>query len=95
MPIKSKSGLVFNLPTEAEEVEIRHGIDADADARELADSELRQLRPVGRPKAATTKQAVSLRLSPEVVRYFKSTGQGWQTRMDAVLKAYVATRHER
>jgi uncharacterized protein (DUF4415 family) len=37
------------------------------------------------------KQPVSIRLSPEVVEYFKSTGKGWQTRMDEVLREYVKT----
>jgi uncharacterized protein (DUF4415 family) len=38
-----------------------------------------------------TKQPVSIRLSSEVVEYFKSTGKGWQTRMDEVLRDYVKT----
>ncbi len=37
------------------------------------------------------KQLVSIRLSPEVVEYFKSTGKGWQTRVDEVLRNYVKT----
>jgi uncharacterized protein (DUF4415 family) len=32
---------------------------------------------------------VSIRLTPSVVEYFKSTGKGWQTRIDEVLKDYV------
>jgi uncharacterized protein (DUF4415 family) len=35
------------------------------------------------------KRLVSIRYSPRVIDYFKSTGKGWQTRMDAVLLAYV------
>jgi uncharacterized protein (DUF4415 family) len=35
---------------------------------------------------------LSLRYSPEVVEYFKSTGEGWQTRMDEALKQWVAAR---
>lgn len=35
------------------------------------------------------KQAVSLRLDPEVIMWFKDQGKGYQTRMNAVLKAYV------
>jgi len=35
------------------------------------------------------KVSVTVRYSPEVVKYFKSTGEGWQTRMDKVLKSYV------
>ncbi|WP_254045375.1 BrnA antitoxin family protein [Thiohalocapsa sp. ML1] len=38
-------------------------------------------RSPGRPKAESTKQAVSIRLSPEVVAYFKAGGTGWQTHM--------------
>ena len=53
---------------------------------------LRSLR--GRPKSANPKQLVSVRYSPEVLAYFKSTGEGWQSRMDGVLREYV-TRHSR
>lgn len=36
-----------------------------------------------------TKVALTLRYSVEVVNYFKSTGAGWQTRMDAALKEWI------
>lgn len=45
----------------------------------------------GRPKAENSKILLSVRYSPEVVEYFKSTGKGWQTRMDEVLRNYVAS----
>jgi uncharacterized protein (DUF4415 family) len=48
----------------------------------------------GRPKSAHKKLLVSVRYSPEVVAYFKSTGEGWQSLMDSVLRKYVA-RHSR
>ena len=89
MQVKSKSGRLFDLPSPQEEAEIRAGVANNPDASELPDDVLKQLRPVGRPKAAVTKQPVSIRLSPEVVEYFKATGKGWQTRMDTVLKEYV------
>lgn len=38
-----------------------------------------------------TKIAVTLRYSPEVVEYFKSTGDGWQTRMDEALKEWISS----
>lgn len=53
---------------------------------------LRSLR--GRPKSDNKKLLVSIRYSPEVVSFFKSTGEGWQSRMDGVLREYVA-RHSR
>ncbi len=89
MQVKSKSGRVFDLPSPKEEAEIRAGISADPDTYELPDDAIKKLRPVGRPKSEVTKQPVSIRLSSEVLEYFKSTGKGWQTRMDEVLKAYV------
>jgi uncharacterized protein (DUF4415 family) len=49
---------------------------------------LRSLR--GRPRSENKKVLLSVRYSPEVVAYFKSTGEGWQARMDSVLKEYVA-----
>ncbi|MEJ0097253.1 MAG: BrnA antitoxin family protein [Bauldia sp.] len=40
----------------------------------------------GRPPKARPKQAIKLRLSPEVLEHFRATGRGWQTRIDEVLK---------
>lgn len=80
---------MFDLPDEQEEAQIRAGIAADPDTREFTEEEIAKMRHVGRPKALVTKQPVSVRLSPEVVDYFKSTGKGWQTRIDVVLKEYV------
>jgi uncharacterized protein (DUF4415 family) len=37
------------------------------------------------------KVLLSVRYSPEVVDYFKSTGEGWQTRMDEALKEWVGS----
>ncbi|MBI4756178.1 MAG: BrnA antitoxin family protein [Betaproteobacteria bacterium] len=52
-------------------------------------------REVGRvgtrgPQRAPTKVQLSLRLSREVVEYFRATGDGWQSRMDEALREYVA-----
>jgi uncharacterized protein (DUF4415 family) len=37
------------------------------------------------PQKTPTKKLVSLRLSPEVIEHFKSSGPGWQTRIDSTL----------
>jgi uncharacterized protein (DUF4415 family) len=87
--ITSKSGRVFLLNSEEEDARIREGIAADPDTRELSESEMNQLCPLGHPKASFTKQAVSIRLSPEVLDLFKASGPGWQTRIDTVLRDYV------
>ena len=43
------------------------------------------------PGKKASKVLLSVRYSPEVVEYFKSTGEGWQRRMDEALKEWVAT----
>ena len=35
----------------------------------------------GRPKSENPRQLISLRLPPEVIERWRSTGPGWQTRM--------------
>lgn len=40
---------------------------------------------------APTKVPTTVRLSPEVLEYFRASGKGWQTRLDTVLREYVAT----
>lgn len=41
------------------------------------------------PQKHPTKVPVTVRYSPEVVEYFKATGEGWQTRMNDALREYV------
>lgn len=45
----------------------------------------------GRPKAAVTKERITIRLSQEVVEQFRASGDGWQTRVDAALKDWLKT----
>ncbi len=40
-------------------------------------------------QAKSRKLLLSVRYSPEVVEYFRATGDGWQARMDAVLLEWV------
>jgi uncharacterized protein (DUF4415 family) len=41
---------------------------------------------IGRPRSEQTKQAISLRLDPEVIAFFKAAGAGWQTRINEALR---------
>jgi uncharacterized protein (DUF4415 family) len=43
------------------------------------------------PGKKARKILLSIRYSREVVEYFKSTGEGWQTRMDEALKEWVTS----
>ncbi|MDR0458535.1 MAG: BrnA antitoxin family protein [Burkholderiaceae bacterium] len=47
-------------------------------------------RAPGRPKAAVTKEAVNIRLSADVLSTFRAGGAGWQTRIDAALREWIA-----
>jgi uncharacterized protein (DUF4415 family) len=40
----------------------------------------------GRPKSANAKKSVHLRLSPDVLAWFRATGPGWQARIDEALR---------
>jgi uncharacterized protein (DUF4415 family) len=48
----------------------------------------------GRPRKAEgeKKEAVSIRLSPDVLAHFRAGGEGWQTRIDEALRKIVARR---
>jgi uncharacterized protein (DUF4415 family) len=85
-------------PTPEEDAAITAAAESDPDAQPLTDAQLAAMVPLrslrGRPKSESRKLLLSVRYSPEVVAYFKSTGEGWQTRMDDVLKEYVE-RHSR
>lgn len=43
----------------------------------------------GRPPAVAPKQAVSLRLDPDVLAEFRATGPGWQTRINHALREWL------
>jgi uncharacterized protein (DUF4415 family) len=86
------------MPTSKEDKAITAAAKSDPDARPLTPKQLKSMVPLralrGRPKSGSAKQLVSVRYSQEVLAYFKSTGEGWQSRMDGVLREYV-TRHSR
>ena len=88
----SKPKIHLNRPTPEEDQQINEMIAADADDYEATADDFAQFQPLakmGRPKAAVTKESVTIRLSPEVVGYFRASGKGWQTRLEQVLKEYM------
>ena len=48
------------------------------------------LKPRGK-QVAPTKQAVTVRYSPDVLAAFKATGAGWQVRMNDALRDWLRT----
>jgi len=43
----------------------------------------------GRPPSTVHKEHVNMRLDPEIIEFFRGSGQGWQTRVNAILLAHV------
>lgn len=78
----------------AEDAAITRAAMSDPDSIPFSDMEWDQAKPsvrIGRPKAAITKERITIRLSADVVRSFKVTGKGWQTRLDAALKDWLSS----
>jgi uncharacterized protein (DUF4415 family) len=89
--------------TDEEEARIQRGIAEDPDNPEWTAEDFARARPFaevfpewaeeirqrqsGRPKSPDPKVAVSLRLDSAVVDHFKAQGPGWQTRINAALRA--------
>ncbi len=80
-------------------------IDDEGEVRELTLEDFKQMRPIreihpdmpmriGAPPSVLAKVPISLRLDQEVVEYFKSFGEGWQSRLNAVLCDYVVTHRQ-
>jgi uncharacterized protein (DUF4415 family) len=68
------------------------GEDAAVTAAAEADPDnLTNLFPkrMGRPPSAVTKESITLRVDPDVVRRFKADGPGWQSRMNEALRKAV------
>jgi len=49
----------------------------------------RQKRKTGRPTLEVTRPRVTLRLEPPILEHLRSTGKGWQTRVNALLREAV------
>lgn len=73
------------------------GADEYDELPELTDDMLKRavVNKGGRPYSSSPKVLLSVRYSREVVDYFRSTGAGWQARMDGVLREYVRRHEER
>ena len=72
--------------------DITRAAEADTDNLPLDDpffETARRLPPSALLKEA--KQQITLRIDAEVLEWFRASGSGYQSRMNAVLKAYVQT----
>ena len=91
--LKTSSKRVILMPSVKDNAKVVAAAKADPDAKPMTKAQLDAIVPIravrGRPKSENKKQLLSVRYSVEVVEYFRSTGEGWQARMDSVLRQYV------
>ena len=80
--------------------------ECEIDRQERDDSDFHGIRPdwykhakletgIPMPSSPQNKQSVTMRLDPEIVQFFRGQGRGWQTRVNAVLRAYVDSQPQR
>jgi uncharacterized protein (DUF4415 family) len=91
--------------SDADEARIQRMIASDPDAPEVTDEQIASAKPFkeafpaladsllknvgGRPKSASPKMPISIRLDQEVIAKFKATGPGWQSRINEVLRKFA------
>ncbi|MEO7029677.1 MAG: BrnA antitoxin family protein [Acidobacteriaceae bacterium] len=56
---------------------------------ELPANVQRAIRNVRGPQKTPTKVLVSIRLSPDIVETLRASGDGWQTRVDDILRKHL------
>lgn len=86
--IKTRSGRVLVVPSDAEDAAINAAALSDPDNQPLTAEQLTQfkrLRGQRGPQKTATKHQVTLRLDPEVIDFFKAGGKGWQSRINETL----------
>ena len=77
-------------------------IDKDGEVGDLSEVDPKLFKPFselpqslqtklrGRPKAASPKEAVKIRLDADVLAALRASGDGWQTRINDTLRASLA-----
>ena len=86
----SNSGIKrFTMDELRERAQLEQAIADDPDWADIPKNWYEQAEAV-MPKP---KVPVSIRLDADVIEYFRSTGRGWQTRVNAILRAYRDIRH--
>ncbi|GJD56798.1 BrnA antitoxin family protein [Methylobacterium dankookense] len=78
----------------------REDWDAVSDNPEWTEADVRAARPfaevfpemaaaIRKRGPARTKEAISIRIDADVLEKLRASGEGWQSRVNAVLRAYV------
>jgi uncharacterized protein (DUF4415 family) len=72
---------------------LRKTTDAEIDAQIASDPDLQETKDIDWSKAVLVippkKKAISIRVDEDVLDYFKTDGDGYQRRINAVLRSYM------
>ena len=71
------------------DAEIERAVRADPDAAPMLDREWFKTAKVVMPEPLPKKELLTIRVDRQVIDWFKAQGARYQTRMNAVLRAYV------
>ena len=69
--------------------EIQRAVRSDPDAAPIVDKEWFKTAKIVMPEIPSRKELLTIRLDRKVIEWFRSQGARYQTRMNAVLRAYV------
>jgi uncharacterized protein (DUF4415 family) len=99
---RKRARRLVNRIADEEDAALVAAAESDPDNPPITDEQWRQMRPAhlvhpelvaarlrrerGRPKSATPKQQVTLRIDRDVLEKFRATGEGWQSRINAALR---------
>jgi uncharacterized protein (DUF4415 family) len=99
---REKARRLIESTTDEEDTALIAAAKSDPDNPPLTDDQLRRMRPAykvrpelvarqlrrarGRPRSDVTKQQVTLRIDRDVLDKFRSTGEGWQRRINEALR---------
>lgn len=91
MPGRRKSGTDLDRVRALSNDELKQQIAADPDFRDIP----RDWFEAAEAVMPVAKKLLSLRIDSDVVEWFRSQGPGYQTRINAVLKAFMAESQRR
>lgn len=89
--IKTRSGRKIIMPTTEEDAAITAAALSDPDAQPMTDAQLKAMRKMGRPRISNPKAPLTMRIDADILDALRTSGQGWQTRVNAILREAVAT----
>jgi len=104
MHLTTKSGRKIKMNTPEEDAIITRQAKEDGTYRTEEELSKVDFKPVseipgmqgllkanrGRPKSDNPKLSVTVRYDANIIEFFKATGKGWQSRMNEVLREYIA-----